>query len=198
MNIDDTYVIHIDYEEILRQVHELKGAKEDFKEKVRAIVKALLGVTLRLKPAMHKQLYEQDEKELWKNYQQLQEEKLSILDLSHEWDHFKENIKKLNPELDFQIRDAIDELVEHVTVLAETHRAHIEILEIQSSRRLSLLVLAVSIVILYVSIWEFFANEFIINLSNGLSSVLEYLLAVLLLVPIFVMIFWAWRKRVLT
>jgi predicted nucleic acid-binding Zn-ribbon protein len=198
MNTNDAYLVHTDYDEILRQVRELEGADEHFRKTARAIVEALRDISLRLKPTMTKQSSELDEKELWTNYQRLQEERLLILDLSHEWDRCEETTKRLNRELDFQVRDAINELVEHVTVLAETHKAHIDILEIQGSRRLSLMTLVVSAVISYLAVWEFLAREFILSLvfPKGLSPGLNYLLLLLSLAPVFVAVFWAWRQRV--
>jgi hypothetical protein len=197
MNTNDAYFVHPDYDEILKQVGELEGADESFRKTTRAIVEALREISVRLKPAMTKQSSERDERKLWRNYQQLQQERLAILDLSHEWDHCEETAKRLNPELDFQIRDAINELVEHVTVLAETHRAHIDILEIQGSRRLSLMTLVVSTVISYLAVWEFLAREFILSLAfpKGLSPGLNYLLLLLSLAPVFAAVLWAWRQR---
>jgi hypothetical protein len=147
---------------------------------------------------MNKQSFQQDEIVLWRNYQQLQEQELSILDLSHEWDHLEETAKRLNSELASQIHDAIEELVEHVSVLAETHRAHIDILEIQSSRGLNLMTLVASVVVSYLAFWYFFARDFIQNLvfPNGLSPDLNYIITLLSLVPIFAIIFWGWRKRI--
>lgn len=198
MNTNDAYSIHTDYDEILKQISQLGGVDEGFEKTARSIVEALRGINLRLKPAMNKRSYERDERELWRNYKQLQEERLSILDLSHEWEYLEENAKKLSPELDFQIRDAIEELVEHVAVLAETYRAHIDILEIQSSRRLSLMTLAISAIISYLAVWEFLAREFILSFvfTKGLSPGLNYFTLLLSLVPVFVAVFWAWREWV--
>lgn len=93
----------------------------------------------------------QYERELWKRYEQLQRDKLLLLDLSHEWDFLEESIKGFSKNLQFLIRDAIDELTDHVNVITETHRAHIDIMEIQNSRRLNILVLIVSTTISYVT-----------------------------------------------
>jgi uncharacterized FlaG/YvyC family protein len=198
MNTNDSYVFHTDYDEILKQVHKFKDVNSDFEKRARALVKALQGTCVRLEPVMNKQSCEQDETVLWRNYQQLQEERLSILDLSHEWDHLEETAKGLNSDLAFQIHDAIEELVEHVSVLAETHRAHIDILEIQSSRGLNLMTLVASVVVSYLAFWYFFARDFIQNLAfpNGLSPDLNYIITLLSLVPIFAIIFWGWRKRI--
>lgn len=197
MDTNDAYVIHNDYDEILKQIRELRGADEAFKNTASGVLEGLRGISLRLKPAMNKHSSERDEKELWRNYQLLQEERLAILDLSHGWDRLEEIAKGLSPELDFQMRDAIEELVDHVTVLAETHKAHIDVLEIQSSRKLSLMALVVSTVISYLAVWEFLAREFILNFvfPNGLSPALNYVTLVLSLVPVFVAVFWAWREQ---
>jgi uncharacterized FlaG/YvyC family protein len=198
MNTNDSYLFHTDYDAILKQIRELEGVDADFMKKASVIVEGLRGICIRLEPTMNKQSSEQDESVLWKNYQQLQEERLSILDLSHEWDPLEETVKRLNSELAFQIRDAIEELVEHVVVLAETHKAHIDILEIQSSRRLNLMTLVVSVVISYLAFWYFFARDFIMNLvfPSNLSPDLNYFVSLLSLVPVFLTLFWGWRERV--
>jgi hypothetical protein len=198
MNTNDSYVFHTDYDEILKQVCEFKDVDADFEKRARALVKALQGICIQLEPLMNKQSCQQNEIVLWRNYQQLQEQKLSILDLSHEWDHLEETAKRLNSELASQVHDAIEELVEHVSVLAETHRAHIDILEIQSSRGLNLMTLVASVVVSYLAFWYFFARDFIQNLvfPNGLSPDLNYIITLLSLVPIFAIIFWGWRKRI--
>jgi hypothetical protein len=197
MDTSDAYVIHTDYDEILKQISELGGADEAFKNTASGVLEGLRGISLRLKPAMNKRSSERDEKELWRNYQLLQEERLAILDLSHGWDRLEEIAKGLSPELDFQIRDAIEELVDHVAVLAETHKAHIDVLEIQSSRKLSLMALVVSTVISYLAVWEFLAREFILNFvfPSGLSPALNYVTLLLSLSPVFVAVFWAWREH---
>ena len=198
MNAENSYLLHVDYEAILKQVGELEGVDADFKKKAHAIVEVLHNMSIRLEPAMVKQSYEQDEKILWRNYQQLQEEKLSILDVSHEWDLLEETAKKHNSELALQVRDAIEELVDHVTVLAETHKAHIDILEIQSSRRLNLMTLVASVIISYLAFWYFFARDFIMNVvfPGSLSPDLNYFVSLLSLVPVFLILFWGWRERV--
>jgi uncharacterized FlaG/YvyC family protein len=198
MNTNDSYVFHTDYDEILKQLSKFKDVDADFEKRTRALVKALQGISIRLEPTMNKHSSEQDETVLWRNYQQLQEERLSILDLSHEWDHLEETAKRLNPELSLQIHDAIEELVEHVSVLAETHRAHIDILEIQISRGLNLMTLVASVVVSYLAFWYFFARDFIQNLGfpNGLSPDVNYIITILSLVPIFAIIFWGWQKRI--
>ena len=198
MNTNDSYAFHTDYDEILKQVSAFKDVDADFEKRTRALIKALQDISSRLQPTMNKHSSEQDETVLWKNYQQLQEERLSILDLSHEWDHLEETAKRLNSELSLQIHDAIEELVEHVSVLAETHRAHIDILEIQISRGLNLMTLVASVVVSYLAFWYFFARDFIQNLvfPNGLSPDVNYIITILSLVPIFAIIFWGWQKRI--
>jgi hypothetical protein len=200
MNSNDAYAIHTDYEEILKIVNWLEGESQSFKKATVGIIDGLRNTSFRLKPLMNRQLFEQDERVLWKNYQQLQEEKLSILDLSHEWNHLKETSSNPNTELDAQIRDAIDELVEHITVLEETLRAHIDVIEIQSSRRLSLIAIVLSVIISYLTVWYFLVKDFILNVvfSDGLSPDLNYIMILLSLAPIFFVIVWGWRERVKT
>jgi hypothetical protein len=200
MNSNDAYTIHTDYDEILKEVNGLEGESQTFKKATVGIIDALRNTSVRLKPLMSRQLFEQDEGVLWKNYQQLQEERLSILDFSHEWNYLKETSSNPKSELDAQIRDAIDELVEHITVLEETLRAHIDIIEIQSSRRLSLIAIVLSVIISYLAVWYFLVKDFILNVvfSGGLSPDLNYIMTLLSLAPIFFVIAWGWRERVKT
>jgi hypothetical protein len=88
-------------------------------------------------------------------------------------------------------------LADHVAVLAETHKAHIDVLEIQSSRKLSLMALVVSTVISYLAVWEFLAREFILNFvfPSGLSPALNYVTLLLSLFPVFAAVLWAWREH---
>jgi hypothetical protein len=197
---NDAYAIHTDYEEILRRVNGLEGESQSFKRASVGIIDALRNTSVRLKPLMNRQSSEQDERVLWNDYRQLQEEKLLILDLSHEWNHLKETSSNPKTELDAQIRDAIDELVEHITVLEETLRAHIDIIEIQSSRRLSLIAIVLSVIISYLAVWYFLVRDFILNVvfSGGLSPDLNYIMILLSLAPIFCVIAWGWRERVKT
>ena len=95
-----------------------------------------------------------------KNTSSLQREKLAILDLSHEWDYIDQSLKDINPKLDFLVKDAIEELNDHISVLAESHRAHIDILEIYNTRKIEVLALIVTVVISYLAVWELFcAND---------------------------------------
>lgn len=200
MSKNDAYAIHTDYDDILKKLNGLEGQSQTFKKEMVGIIGALQNTSVRLKPLMNRQSFEQDERVLWKSYQQLQEEKLSILDLSHEWNHLKKTSGKLDSEVDGQIRDAIDELVEHVTVLEETLRAHIDVVEIQSSRRLSLIAIVVSVIISYLAVWYFLVKDFILGVvfSGGLSPDLNYIMVLLSLAPIFFVIAWGWRERVQT
>jgi hypothetical protein len=200
MSKNDVYAIHTDYDGILKEVNGLEGESQAYKKEVVGIVDALQNTSVRLKPLMNRQSFEQDERVLWKNYQQLQEEKLSILDLSHEWNHLKKTSGKLSSEVDAQIRDAIDELVEHVTVLEETLRAHIDIVEIQSSRRLSLIAIVLSVTISYLAVWYFLVKDVVLGVvfSGGLSPDVNYVMVLLSLAPIFFVIAWGWRERVQT
>jgi hypothetical protein len=107
------------------------------------------------------------------------------------------NIQGFSKNLKFLIRDAIDELTDHINVIGETHRAHIDILEIQNNRRLNILVLIVSTTISYVTLWEFVAREFILNIAfpSGVSPLLNYVILLLTLLPIFALTSYAWLSR---
>ena len=192
------FAVHVDYDTILNRIRELQKVDPVFQEELVKFVKALMEIGRKLKKTAGKEALEQDEKELWKSYQQLQIEKLAILDLSHEWGSLKDQLNSFSGDLVFLIQDAIDESVDHVTVQVDTLKAHIDILEIKNARRLSFLTLFVSITISYLALWEFFARDFILNIafSGGFSPSLNYLLAFLCLVPMFWALVVAWRFRV--
>jgi hypothetical protein len=195
--LNDAYKVHTDYSEILRELDKLKNVDKESAKKVRALVDSLKDVTQKLQPVLEMESQGQYERELWKRYEQLQRDKLLLLDLSHEWDFLEESIKGFSKNLQFLIRDAIDELTDHVNVITETHRAHIDIMEIQNSRRLNILVLIVSTTISYVTLWEFVAREFLLNVvfPDGLSPVLNYVMLVLTILPIFALTSYAWLSR---
>ena len=106
-------------------------------------------------------------------------------------------VAELNSRLDFLIKDTLEELKDHIEVLAETHRAHIDILEIFNTRRIGVLALIITAVISYLAVWEFFVRDLLISVvfPFGLSPILNYLLVVLTLLPVFVAILWAWLNR---
>jgi signal transduction histidine kinase len=195
--LSSAYTVHTDYDEISRELDKLQDVDKDLAQKVSSIVKSLRDLTEKLQPVLEMESHGQYERELWHRYEQLQMDKLLLLDLSHELEFLEESIAGFNKTLSFLIRDAIEELTDHINVIAETHRAHIDILEIQNTRRLNILVLIVSVTISYVTLWEFVAREFVLNLvfPDGLSPVLNYVVLVLTLVPVFVMTSYAWLNR---
>jgi hypothetical protein len=194
----DSYVLHIDFEQIMKQVEKLRRVNAEYAAEALSIVLDLQEISTRLEPTLNRQAFERDERVLWRRYQQLQEERLSILDCSHEWEDVEEKVKRLDSELAMKIHDAIEELVEHVIVLGETHKAHIDILEIQSTRSMSLTATVLSVVISYLAFWYIFAHDLISGFVStyGLSSDLEYLLLFLSILPIFAAILWGWRQRI--
>ena len=195
--MNNAYTVHTDYSEILQELDKLKTVDKESAKKVRALVDSLKDVTQKLQPVLKMESQDRYERELWKRYEQLQRDKLLLLDLSHEWDFLEESIGGFSKNLQFLIRDAIDELTDHVNVITETHRAHIDIMEIQNSRRLNILVLIVSTTISYVTLWEFVAREFLLNIKfpDGLSPVLNYVILVVTLLPIFALTSYAWLSR---
>jgi hypothetical protein len=137
---------------------------------------------------MKKQTFSQNERELWKTYQNRQGDKLAILDLAHEWDYIEEIALGLSKEVKVLVRDAIEELEDNVAIIVETQKAHIDVLEIKNSRQFGLLALVVSIVISYAAVWEFFVRDIITNVQFplGLSPDLNFAISIIALVPIFV------------
>ena len=194
---ESEYTLHTDYDKILLEVSKLQGVDEESIKKVSSFVTSLKDLTLKIQPVLEIEIHSRFEKELWNSYEQLQRDKLLLLDLSHEWGFLKQSIKGLGEQLKFLIREAIEELSDHIDVISETHRAHIDLLEIQNTRRLNMLVLIVSITISYVTLWEFVAREFVLNIvfPYGLSPVLNYVILLLTLFPIFFLTLYAWLSR---
>jgi hypothetical protein len=195
--LDSVYTVHTDYNEILRELDKLQKVDKEGAKKVLSLVTSLRDLTQKLQPVLEMEAHSQYERELWHRYEQLQRDKLLLLDLSHEWEFLEESIKGFSKNLQFLIRDAIEELTDHINVISETHRAHIDILEIQNTRRLNILVLIVSTTISYVTLWEFVAREFILNIvfPDGLNPVLNYAILLLTILPIFVLTSYAWLSR---
>jgi hypothetical protein len=181
----------------LFELSKLQSVDKESIKKVSSLVTSLKDLTPKIQPALDFEVHSQYEKELWNSYEQLQRDKLLLLDLSHEWGFLKQSIKGLREKLKFLISEAIEELSDHINVISETHRAHIDLLEIQNTRRLNMLVLIVSITISYVTLWEFVAREFVLNIAfpYGLSPVLNYIILLLTLFPIFVLTLYAWLNR---
>jgi len=78
------FVIHTDFEEILDEVAKLTDGDKAFMNEIITFVNSLRDLTFKVEPAM--KLETRDERQLWKQYQQLQREKLVLLDRSHEYE----------------------------------------------------------------------------------------------------------------
>jgi hypothetical protein len=199
MTENEEYTIHNDYDKISKAIRELSEIDEETTTKLKEIVSKIRIIDNKLKPAMKKQTFSQNEQELWKTYQNLQGEKLAILDIAHEWDYIEEISLGITKEVKVLIRDAIEELEDHVAIIVETQKAHIDILEIKNSRQFGLLALIVSIIISYAAVWEYFVRDIIagVNFPSGLSPNLNFALSIIALVPIFIIVIWGWRNRVI-
>jgi hypothetical protein len=156
-----------------------------------SFVDNIRDLTFKVEPAL--KMDTRDERQLWNEYRELQQEKLVLLDLSHEYESLQENVKQHNPRLDFLIKDALDELKDHIEVLAEAQRAHIDILEIFKTRRIEVLALIITAVISYLAVWEFFVRDLLTGIvfPFNLSPNLNYSLVFLTLLPVFIAIVWA-------
>src|SRR5512141_1679512 len=135
--MSDTDIIHVNYKGITEEIAKLQNAEKPLAEELTSFLSSLRELTLKLEPALKRETHE-DEQQLWTEYTQLQQGKLLVLDLSHEYDNFERQVQSNNPNLNLMIKDSIDELTEHISVRAETHRAHIDLLEIRNTRRVSL------------------------------------------------------------
>ncbi len=195
---NEEYTIHNDYDRINGAISELTEIDEETTNRLKGVVSRIKIIDNKLKPSMKKQTFSQNERELWKAYQNLQGDKLAILDLAHEWDYIEETVLGLTKEVKVLVRDAIEELEDHVAIIVETQKAHIDILEIKNSRQFGLLALVVSIVISYAAVWEFFVRDIITNVKfpSGLSPDLNFAISIVALVPIFIAVIWGWRNRV--
>jgi len=192
---ESEYSVHFDFDKIKAETEKLQGASKETIDKIDLFLDSLKETTARVEPTLSKET--NNERELWEDYKQLQREKLAVLDLSHEWDYVGEEIKQSNPRLDFLVRDAIEELNDHIGVLAESHRAHIDILEIYNTRKIEVLALVVTVVISYIAVWEFTVRDLLVSFvfPYGLSPRLNYVIVILTLLPVFVTVAWAWVRR---
>ena len=192
---ENLYVLHINFKEIKSELDEFNAVDSQLAAKIAAFVLRVKEASARIEPTLKKET--NNERELWEEYKNLQREKLAVLDLFHEWDYISQNLKDINPKLDFLIKDAIEELNDHINSFAEVQRAHIDVLEIYNTRRIEILALIITAVISYLAVWEFFVRELLVGLvfPNGFSPGLNYLLVLLTLLPIFGTVTWAWFKR---
>jgi hypothetical protein len=197
MTENEEYTIHNDYDKIIRAINELREIDDETAKKIKGFISKIKAIDNRLKPIMKRQTFSQNERELWKTYQNLQGEKLLILDLSHEWEYIAETSTGLTKEVRVLFRDAIEELEDHVAIIVETIKAHIDILEIKNSRQFGLLALVISLIISYTAVWEYFVRDIIagVKFPLGLSPDLNFALSIIALVPIFVIVIWGWRHR---
>jgi len=194
--MSNAYAIHTDFDEIITEVAKLQEVDKETVESITIFVGRLQDMAYKVEPVIKRESHE-DERQLWEEYRQLQQQKLVLLDLMHEYEGFQKNLKELNPQLDFLIKDALEELKDHIGVSVETHRAHIDILEIFNTRRIEVLALVITSVISYLAVWEFFVRDLLLSIvfPSGLSPALNYVLVLLTLVPVFSAVVWAWANR---
>ena len=192
---ESEYILHINFDEIKVELDKLNHVDSKTLDSINSFVTTLQETVLRVEPTLRKETY--DEKELWELYKTLTSEKLAVLDLSHEWDYLEQTVKDINPTLDLLVIDAIEELKDHIYILAESHRAHIDILEIYNTRKIEFLALVITAVVSYVAVWEFFVRDLIVGIAfpSPLSPALNYVLVLLTLIPVFAIVGWAWARR---
>ncbi len=194
--MNEADIIHVNYGAIMEEIAKFQSSEKTLGDKLTKFLLSLRELTFKLEPALTRESHE-DEQQLWKEYTQLQQAKLLVLDLSHEYDYFEHQVQSINPNLNLMIEDAIDELGEHISVRAETHRAHIDLLEIRNTRRVSVSAIIVSATIAYLAVWEYSVREFIdtANFPMGLSPGLNTVLSILTLLPVFGAVFWSLLSR---
>ena len=193
--MSNSFVIHTDFDEIFAEIGKLQEVDKAVVDDVTSFVNNLKDLTFKMEPAL--KMDTEDERQLWKEYRQLHQEKLVLLDLTHEYEYLQEKIKEFSPRLDYLVKDALEELKDHIEVLAETQRAHIDILEIFNTRRFEVTALIVTAIISYLAVWEFFVRDILTSLAFpfGLTPNLNYLLIIATLLPVFFTVVWAWRNR---
>lgn len=195
--MDDIYTIHIDYDKIFSELNGLRSDDKGNIKELSSFVTSLRDLTQKVQPILELEARGQDERELWHRYEQIQEDKLSLLELSHKWNFLEGTAEGFSKSINVLIQVAIDELADHISVIAETHKAHIDLLEIRNTRRLNILILIISTTISYITLWEFIAREFIltIDFQGGLTPILNYTILFLTLLPIIILTFYAWISR---
>jgi hypothetical protein len=192
---ESEYALHINIGEIEAEIGKVQAVNKELAVKVTAFFLRLKNTTNRIEPILRRET--NTERELWEEYKQLQREKLAVLDLSHVWDYINQGVKEVNPQLDILVKDAIEELNDHISVVAESHRAHIDILEIYNSRKIEFLALIITVVISYLAVWEFFVKDLLVSIvfPYGLSPSLNYVTVAITLMPVIAAVTWAWLKR---
>jgi hypothetical protein len=103
--LNGAYTVHTDYDEILRELNKFQSVDEESVKKVSSLVASLRDLTEKLQPVLEMETHSQYERELWSRYEQLQRDKLLLLDLSHEWDFLEGNIQGFSKNLKFLIRE---------------------------------------------------------------------------------------------
>jgi len=189
------FIIHTDFDEIFAEVGKLKEIDKEIVDEITSFIDSVKDLTFKVEPAL--KMETADERQLWKEYRQLQQEKLVLLDISHKYESLQEKVKQYDSKLDFLIKDALEELKDHIAVLADTQRAHIDILEIFNTRRIEVLALIITAVISYLAVWEFFVRDLLTGIvfPLDLSPNLNYVLGFLTLLPILLATGWAWLNR---
>lgn len=193
----DIYTIHTDYDKIFSELNRLQNDDKDNIKELSSFVTSLKDLTQKIQPILELEAHNRDEKELWHRYEQIQQDKLSLLELSHKWNFLEETAERFSKNIKVLIQVAIEELTDHINVIAETHKAHINLLEIRNTRRLNILILIISTTISYITLWEFIAREFILTIDfpNGLTPILNYTILFLTILPIIILTLYAWKSR---
>jgi hypothetical protein len=188
--------IHVDFDELLNEISKLQNVDNTLQDELTFFVGALKKITVNVESVLRQDSNE-DEKKLWQDYTQLQQSKLLVLDLSHEYNHLEVKVRNFNPNLNVLLKNSIEELSEHIEVGVETHRANIDILEIRYARKLSVNALVVTAIIAYIAVWEYTVREFIATMDfpYGLSPLLNDVLVVVTLIPVIAMVVWAILNR---
>jgi hypothetical protein len=193
----DIYTIHTDYDQIFSELNRLQNDDKDNIKEISSFVTSLKDLTQKIQPILELEAHNRDEKELWHRYEQIQQDKLSLLELSHKWNFLEETAEKFSKNIKVLIQVAIEELGDHINIISETHKAHIDLLEIRNTRRLNILILIISTTISYITLWEFIAREFILTIDfpKGLTPILNYTILFLTLLPIIILTLYAWISR---
>lgn len=131
----DILMDYPDYKELLKEIEKTKTTDKNSKNLLQNVVTTLKDFSKQLKQIETKVSSEQNESKVWKNYQQLQSIRLSLLNMKYRWKNlWVPNLSKEFHYLIPTIEDAMEELFNYAIVFEDAIRAHIDVLEIQNSR----------------------------------------------------------------
>lgn len=200
MVFPDIGFVQDEYEVILEEISKLKEINKYSEEFLRNFVDELRNYDGKLAKLQTKLSYSRRHfTDMQKNYKELQNHRLSMLNL---WNLLR--MRALNLEKQCQkvvglLNSSLEYKMGYLDIFEETMRALIDAQEIEESRenrkqmrKLSFLALLVSVIFPYMTLWKVFAIDFLlpIEFPSKLSPYLNWIVVLLLLLPTL----WALRR----